>query len=47
LYAWESIETGAWQDAGVMRDYESQGRAIHVDEGGNVTIDIVVIPARN
>jgi len=47
LYAWESIETGAWQDAGVMRDYESQGRAIHVDEGGNVTTDIVVIPSRN
>jgi hypothetical protein len=47
LFAWESIESGGWQDAGVMRDYESQGRAIHVDEGGKMTIDISAIPARN
>ena len=47
LFAWESIETGGWQDAGVLRDYEAQGKAIHVDEGGQVTMDLPAIPARN
>ncbi len=47
LFAWESIETGGWQDAGVLRDYEAQGKAIHVDEGGRLTMDLPAIPARN
>jgi hypothetical protein len=47
LFAWESIEPGGWQDAGVLREYEPQGKAIHVDEGGKVTLDLDAIPARN
>jgi len=47
LFAWESIETGGWQDAGVLRDYEPQGKAIHVDEGGAISVDLEAIPARN
>jgi len=46
LFAWESIEPGGWQDAGVLRDYEPQGKAIHVDEGGKITVDLDAIPAR-
>jgi hypothetical protein len=47
LFAWESIESGGWQDAGVLRDYEPQGKAVHVDEGGKITQDLDAIPARN
>jgi len=47
LFAWDSIENGGWQDAGVLRDYESQGKRVHVDEGGKITMDLGAIPARN
>jgi hypothetical protein len=47
LFAWESMESGGWQDAGVLRDFESIGRPVHIDEGGKVTLDLSVIPARN
>jgi len=47
LFAWETIESGGWQDAGVLRDYEAQGKPIHVDEGGKMTVDIGAIPERN
>jgi hypothetical protein len=37
LFAWESIEPGAWQNADFVRAYESQGKLVHIDEGAKMT----------
>lgn len=43
LFAWDDIETGAWQDAGFMRPYESRGRPIRVSAGGKEEAQLSVI----
>jgi hypothetical protein len=45
LYAWESVEPFAWQNADFMRNYESQGKLVHIDENARVTgIELNSIP---
>jgi hypothetical protein len=46
LFAWESIEPGAWQDPDFVRDYESRGHPIHVNEGEKKAVAVSVIPAK-
>ena len=44
LFAWESVETGAWQDPDFIRATESGGRSIQISEGSNEDVRLVVIP---
>jgi hypothetical protein len=37
LYAWESVEPGAWQNADFVRSYESQGKLVHIGEGAKMS----------
>jgi hypothetical protein len=46
IYAWQDIEKGTWQEPRLMRNYESRGTPIHVDEGRKTTIQFPVIPAQ-
>jgi hypothetical protein len=43
LFAFESIERGAWQDPELMRPFESRGVALRLEEGGKVSIDVPLI----
>ena len=44
LFAWENVETGAWQDPDFIQGYESAGRPIHINEGSNENLQLPVIP---
>lgn len=44
IFAWEDIPDGAWQDEETLRAYEGRGKAVRVGEGGQSTVDLVVIP---
>jgi hypothetical protein len=43
LFAWESVDRGAWQDPEVMRGVESRGVAVRVEEGGRASATVQVI----
>jgi Carboxypeptidase regulatory-like domain len=45
LSAWEQIEHGAYYDPEFLAQYEDRGKAVHVEEGGHVTIKLEAIPA--
>ena len=42
LFAWESVESGAWQDPDFMRPFESRGIPVHIEEGASVSQNISV-----
>jgi hypothetical protein len=44
IFAWESVEEGAWRYADFIRRYEERGKAIHIDEGAIQTLQLQVIP---
>jgi protocatechuate 3,4-dioxygenase beta subunit len=44
LFAWEEVETGAWQDPDFIRVYENRGRAMQISEGTNGNLQLTVIP---
>ena len=46
LFAWENVETGAWQDPEFLRIYEARGKPVRITEGGRQLADVVVIPYR-
>jgi hypothetical protein len=43
-FAWEDVETGAWQDPEFVRQFEDRGRPVRISESGTSTIDLRVIP---
>jgi hypothetical protein len=43
-FAWEQVEMRAWQDPDFLRQYESQGKLVQINEGGKPTIDMTSIP---
>jgi protocatechuate 3,4-dioxygenase beta subunit len=45
LFAWESVDDGAWQDAAFLRAFENRGAAVRASEGSRQTIQLTVIPA--
>jgi hypothetical protein len=45
LFAWEQVERGAYMDPEFLGQYEDRGKAIHVEEGGHVSVQLDVIPA--
>jgi hypothetical protein len=49
LYAWEAIALYTWQDPEVMRRDYTRGVDVHLDDGGNATMNLTSIPppARN
>jgi hypothetical protein len=46
IYAWESVENGAWTDLDFMRAYQNNGTTLHVGEGGQATTNVRLIPYR-
>jgi Carboxypeptidase regulatory-like domain len=44
MFAWEDVETGAWQDADFIRGYENRGTRVQVKEGVDENIQLTVIP---
>jgi hypothetical protein len=44
LFAWDNVETGAWQNRDFIQGYENAGRPIRIDEGSNESIQLQVIP---
>jgi hypothetical protein len=46
VFAWEDIETGAWQDPDFIRAFEDRGRPVRITEGGTSNLELRVIPAQ-
>jgi hypothetical protein len=46
IYAWESVENGAWTDPDFMRAYQSNGTAVNVGAGGQASTNVRLIPYR-
>jgi hypothetical protein len=44
LFAWDNVETGAWQDPDFVRGYENRGKPIHVGEETDDNAQLTVIP---
>jgi len=45
LFAWEGLETNAFFDPEVMRQYEQQGKTVKIAEGAKITAEVKLIPA--
>ena len=45
IFAWESLESNAYFDPQVLRQYEDQGKPVRVTEGGKVSVEARPIPA--
>jgi protocatechuate 3,4-dioxygenase beta subunit len=45
LFAWEQIDRGAYFDPEFLAQYEDRGRAIHIEEGGQISAKLELIPA--
>ncbi len=43
LFAWDAIETGAYQDPDFLRSFEDRGQVVRISESGQSTADIKVI----
>lgn len=46
-FAWEDIESGAWQDPDFIRVYEERGKPVRITEGGRETVELRLIPPSN
>jgi len=47
LFAWESVEPFAWQNAEFVRNYESEEKLVHIDEGAKMTgVEVKSLPYR-
>jgi hypothetical protein len=44
LFAWDNVETSAWQDPDFIQTYESFGRRIRIEEGSKEDVQLAVIP---
>jgi len=45
LFAWESVDGEAYYDAQFLRNYEGQGKPLHVNQGDHASIQLKAIPA--
>jgi hypothetical protein len=45
VFAWDDLEPNIYFDPAFMEQYESQGKAVHLDEEGSVTISLKPISA--
>jgi len=46
IFAWETLEPNAYFDPQILRQYEEQGKAVRVAEGGKITAEVKMIPAK-
>ena len=44
LFAFDAVDDTAWEDPDFIRTYEDRGKTIHLDEGSDEEIPLVVIP---
>jgi Carboxypeptidase regulatory-like domain len=44
VFAWEEVETGAWQDPDFLRTFEDRGKPVRINEGGTANIELRAIP---
>jgi hypothetical protein len=42
-FAWENVESGAWQDPEFLRQYEERGKPVRVDENSSTTVELRVL----
>lgn len=45
LFSWEDIEPFSYYDPAVLRQYEQQGKLVHIQEGATDSVDVKIIPA--
>jgi hypothetical protein len=45
VFAWEDVESGAWMDPDFIRPVADKGVSVTVEEGGQETVDVKLIPA--
>jgi hypothetical protein len=45
LFAWEQIDRDAYYDPEFLGQYEDRGKALHIEESGQATVKLEVIPA--
>ena len=45
VFAWEEIERGMYFDPDFLQPYEDSGKPVHVEEGGNLNLEVELIPA--
>jgi protocatechuate 3,4-dioxygenase beta subunit len=45
LFAWEEIDRGSYLDPEFLQPYEDSGKPVHVEESGNATAQLNLIPA--
>ena len=45
VFAWEDIEPYSYFDTTILQQYQSQGKAVRVADGGTATADVRIIPA--
>jgi hypothetical protein len=43
LFAWESIDRGAWQDPEFMRAFETRGVPVRIEEGVRASVNVRMI----
>jgi hypothetical protein len=44
VFAWEDVETGAWQDPDFIRQFEDRAKPLQINEGSTSNIELRVIP---
>jgi len=47
LFAWEDVESGAWQDPDFIRQYEDRGKAVRISPSGTAMTELRVIPPQS
>jgi hypothetical protein len=43
VFAWEEIESGAWQDPDIVRSYTGLGRVVRIAEGTRASVEVTLI----
>ena len=47
LFAWESIDSGAYRSTDFLLPYENRGASIHISEGSSHSVQLDLIPAKD
>jgi hypothetical protein len=47
LFAWESIELGAYTNAVFLQPHENMGESLHMTEGSHNSMQVDLIPAKD
>ena len=43
VFSWSDVDTDAWQDPDFIKDYEDQGKPIHLGEGTATTLQVIAL----